>query len=82
MAGTERGGNRVATVMLYLRAPDKGGATVFTELNLKVQPTPGAALIWWNIRGGLGGQGDYRTRHIILIMFADPIYLLNEPKFT
>ena len=32
MSGTERGGNRMATVMVYLRAPTAGGATVFTEV--------------------------------------------------
>jgi len=62
-SGTERGGNRLATVMIYLAAPDIGGFTVFTELNVSVAPEVGSAVVWRNLKGGRGGAGDYRTRH-------------------
>lgn len=41
-----RGGQRVATVIMYLNAPDSGGATVFPDLDLRVKPTPGSAVFF------------------------------------
>lgn len=41
---TKSGGNRIATVLLYLNQPDEGGETVFPDLGLKVQPLKGGAL--------------------------------------
>ena len=54
-------GNRVATWMYYLEVPEQGGATVFTEINLKVVPVRGSAVFWYNMHPN--GNGDYRTRH-------------------
>ncbi len=42
----QRGGQRVATLILYLQAPDQGGATVFPELGLEVLPQRGHAVFF------------------------------------
>lgn len=41
-----RGGQRVATLIMYLNEPEKGGATVFPDLDLKVVPRPGQAVFF------------------------------------
>lgn len=42
----ERGGQRVATLIMYLHSPEDGGATVFPDLNLQVTPTRGRAVFF------------------------------------
>ncbi|KAH7729639.1 Prolyl 4-hydroxylase alpha-1 subunit precursor [Aphelenchoides avenae] len=54
-------GNRIATVLFYMSQPEKGGATVYTELGQGVFPTLHDALFWYNLRRN--GDGDLRTRH-------------------
>lgn len=39
-----RGGQRVATLILYLNNVEDGGETIFPEINLKVAPSQGGAL--------------------------------------
>lgn len=39
---------RVATILVYLRAPLKGGGTVFPALNYTADPIPGTAIKWNN----------------------------------
>ena len=41
-----RGGQRVATLIIYLQAPDAGGATVFPDLKLEVAPQRGHAVFF------------------------------------
>ncbi|XP_064394086.1 prolyl 4-hydroxylase subunit alpha-2-like [Halichondria panicea] len=54
-------GNRIATVLFYISDVEKGGATVFTELGLRIPPSKGDAAFWWNLKKS--GEGDVRTRH-------------------
>ena len=42
----QRGGQRVATVVMYLRTPERGGATVFPDIGLEVQPVKGSAVFF------------------------------------
>lgn len=42
----QRGGNRVATLLMYLNDPPKGGATTFPELQLAVAPKRGNAVFF------------------------------------
>lgn len=42
----KRGGQRVATVIMYLGEPEKGGATVFPEIELEVAPKRGNAVFF------------------------------------
>jgi prolyl 4-hydroxylase len=42
----KRGGQRVATVVMYLGEPDKGGGTVFPDVHLEVAPKRGNAVFF------------------------------------
>jgi prolyl 4-hydroxylase len=42
----ERGGQRVATVVMYLNEPEGGGATTFPDVGLEVAPVRGNALFF------------------------------------
>ena len=41
-----RGGQRVGTLVMYLNAPDKGGATIFPDVALAVAPIKGNAVFF------------------------------------
>jgi prolyl 4-hydroxylase len=41
-----QGGQRLATLILYLRAPDAGGATYFANLGMRIAPRKGSALFF------------------------------------
>ena len=41
-----RGGQRVATLIIYLQEPEQGGATVFPDLRLQVAPRRGSAVFF------------------------------------
>jgi len=43
---TRRGGQRVATLLMYLQEPLRGGATVFPDLGLEVMPRRGQGLFF------------------------------------
>jgi prolyl 4-hydroxylase len=57
----EQGGQRVATIVMYLREPEQGGDTWFPELELSVRPRRGSAVYfeYANARGQL----DVRCLH-------------------
>ena len=42
----QRGGQRVATVLVYLSEPEKGGGTTFPDVNLEVAPKRGNAVFF------------------------------------
>ncbi len=42
----KRGGQRVATLVMYLGEPDKGGGTVFPEVHMEVAPKRGNAVFF------------------------------------
>ncbi len=42
----KRGGQRVASLVMYLSAPQRGGATVFPDVNLEVSPVKGNAVFF------------------------------------
>lgn len=42
----ERGGQRVATLIMYLHEPEAGGATVFPDVELTVEPRRGSAVFF------------------------------------
>lgn len=54
-------GNRIATWLFYLEAPEKGGATVFPKINIAVEAKRRAAAFWYNLHAS--GEGDHLTRH-------------------
>lgn len=54
-------GNRIATLIVYLNDVKTGGATVFKDLGLKVQPVKGKALLFFPCFKD--GRPDDRTSH-------------------
>ena len=54
-------GNRSWTAMIYLNAPDDGGATRFKAINKIVQPETGKLLAWNNLLPG--GRPNPATLH-------------------
>lgn len=42
----QRGGQRVATLIMYLNEPEQGGATVFPDISLQVKPRRGTAVFF------------------------------------
>lgn len=42
----KRGGQRVATLLMYLNTPEQGGATVFPDIGLSVAPRAGRAVFF------------------------------------
>jgi prolyl 4-hydroxylase len=43
-----RGGQRVATVIMYLNTPEKGGETIFPAAKVTVTPKKGSAVLFYN----------------------------------
>lgn len=57
-----RGGQRVGTLLMYLHAPEGGGATRFPQLgDWQIQPQRGSALWFQNVRAD--GKPDPRLLH-------------------
>lgn len=44
-----KGGQRVNTILVYLRSPECGGGTVFPNLGLTMRPQQGAAIMFHNV---------------------------------
>ncbi|KAH8247679.1 hypothetical protein KR038_007951 [Drosophila bunnanda] len=49
--GVRTNGDRMATALFYLNDAPHGGATVFPDLNLKVNAERGKVLFWYNLKG-------------------------------
>ena len=54
-------GNRIATVLIYLNNVPKGGATYFNNLDVRVQPTEGGAVVFFPAT--MDGKIDTRYLH-------------------
>jgi prolyl 4-hydroxylase len=61
LACYERGGQRVATLIIYLAAPIRGGETVFPRADLKVSPVAGDAVLFYNCTPE--GKEDVQSLH-------------------
>lgn len=46
----KRGGQRVATVLLYLNTTEEGGETIFPKAGKRVNPTKGSAVLFYNCK--------------------------------
>jgi prolyl 4-hydroxylase len=57
---------RLATCLLYLDSPTKGGETSFPEFNAVVPPTKGSAVFFWNTleRPGMKGYDPNMFLHV------------------
>jgi prolyl 4-hydroxylase len=58
------GGNRIATVLIYLNNVAWGGETHFLWTDLKIRPTKGAALVFFP--SAANGEFDVQTMHAAL----------------
>jgi len=56
-----QGGQRVATMVIYLNDVEAGGATIFPELNIEVLPRKGSAVYFQYTNSQ--GQNDKQTLH-------------------
>lgn len=45
----EEGGQRIATFLIYLNTPEKGGETRFPRSNISICPIKGHALLFYNV---------------------------------
>ena len=61
VAALSRGGQRLATFIMYLNTPEAGGETIFPKANLSVTPKKGAALLFYNCLPS--GETDPLTLH-------------------
>lgn len=57
----ERGGQRVATIVMYLSDVEEGGGTSFPKIGLQVQPKKGCAVYFANTNSL--GEVDHQTLH-------------------
>ena len=57
----DRGGQRIATFIMYLYTTEAGGETIFPRLDIKVKPVRGNALLFYNCDAN--GVVDTRTLH-------------------
>lgn len=74
---TERGGQRLATALLYLNSVENGGCTVFTELGgLQCASRCGRLLVFHNCLAG-GNDADPRLRHA-----GEPVMTGSEDKWV
>lgn len=55
------GGQRMATLIMYLNNVDEGGETVFTEIDVKITPKKGNAVLFYNCLPD--GREDPLTMH-------------------
>lgn len=55
------GGQRVATCLMYLHTPEEGGETCFPEVDLKVPPLRGDAILFFNMYPN--GEVDRMSLH-------------------
>ncbi|MEZ4575557.1 MAG: 2OG-Fe(II) oxygenase [Vampirovibrionales bacterium] len=57
----DEGGQRVATMLMYLSAPEEGGETTFPDIGLSVAPVKGNAILFWSVLPNL--QVDPLSKH-------------------
>lgn len=57
------GGNRIATMLMYMSEVERGGSTIFvnTGPGVAIHPEKGAGVFWYNLLKN--GEGDKKTRH-------------------
>lgn len=70
------GGPRVATLLMYLDAAERGGSTAFVDIDTPVVPKAGSAIFWYNIRPSR--QGDELVRHGACPVLAGHKYVMTK----
>lgn len=79
----KRGGQRKASLIIYLNAPKAGGETVFPRIKLSIVPVKGDAVFFYNIDPS--GKEDPLTLHAGAEVLAGEKWIVNcwfrEGKF-
>ena len=70
------GGQRIATLMTYLNDVDQGGETEFLETGLRIPPTQGTGILFYNVLPD--GAIDPQSRHAGLPVLAGEKWLATR----
>ena len=57
----KRGGQRIATCIMYLNTPEEGGETIFPLAKISITPKRGGAILFYNVTAN--GNEDPRSLH-------------------
>jgi prolyl 4-hydroxylase len=72
----ERGGQRIVTVLMYLNTlVSSGGETYFPEMDLRIVPKEGMAIVWRNVDDS--GGVDKSTYHEAMPVQAGEKWIMN-----
>ncbi|CUG10165.1 membrane-associated protein, putative [Bodo saltans] len=63
LEGVHRGGQRVATVLVWLSDVACGGETAFPAARVQLRPAKGDGVIFFNVQGGVGLNPDPASLH-------------------
>ena len=73
---TKNGGQRLITVLGYLRDVPKGGETGFNHLGVNIQPRRGSVIIWWNVEPNTTKR-EIKSQHAGLPVLEGEKYAFN-----
>ena len=73
---TKNGGQRLITVLGYLRDVPKGGETGFSRLGVNIQPRRGSVIVWWNVEPNTTKR-EIKSQHAGLPVLEGEKYAFN-----
>ena len=73
---TKNGGQRLITVLGYLRDVPKGGETGFNHLGVNIQPRRGSVIVWWNVETNTTKR-EIKSQHAGLPVLEGEKYAFN-----
>ena len=73
---TNNGGQRLITVLGYLRDVPKGGETGFNHLGVSIQPRRGSIIVWWNVEQDTTKR-EIKSQHAGLPVLEGEKYAFN-----
>ena len=73
---TKNGGQRLITVLGYLRDVPKGGETGFNHLGVNIQPRRGSIIVWWNVEQNTTKR-EIKSQHAGLPVLEGEKYAFN-----
>ena len=73
---TKNGGQRLITVLGYLRDVPKGGETSFNHLGVNIQPRRGSIIVWWNVEPNTTKR-EFKSQHAGLPVLEGEKYAFN-----
>ena len=72
----QNGGQRLITVLGYLRDVPKGGETGFNHLGVNIQPRRGSIIVWWNVEQDTTKR-EIKSQHAGLPVLEGEKYAFN-----